>query len=605
VNLFLEEPLPLTKRQRVVLIVLSILVAATRIWGRSKSLWDWDEALFATALTRYDVAGHLPHPPGFPTYVALGKLIFLFTGNAFRSLQAINIIAACSLFTLAVMLGRELRLRFESAIAAGLILCFAGNVWVFGGTAFSDVPALALLLTSYLLLLRGCRSPRAFMIGSVMTGLMLTIRPQLLMIVALPWLVAAWFAFKRRRLEPLVSFVIIATIVVLAYGSVAAITGFDEYRAVVEGHKRYMVEVDSWKNPARLPLPDVVNRCFIYVTRAGSIDYYVVLFALIALLAAAIRRKWHLLLLFASFLPFILFAFVMLDTNSFGRYSIAYVPVYALLAASGIELFASLFKRLTHGRVVVSSIVTALIAAGMFAWSAPAVAEVRRHNSPPVRAIKWIRKNADPKRDVIFVQGGILPHVRLMLPDYRYQQIAEIDEIAHTGRSFIIVDRRVPVRGAIHFERPKGRLWKIVRRYFFDVTIIPATTLVSFNSGWHQREVSGDDSWRWMKQSGTLILPPLGAPRGRLTLRYSIPSPLLTEPVVVTISHGGKVVDRAERTGEEVVRVIELEADPAKESTLTISTSHVLNPKERGLSPDGRDLGLCLREVAWEPAPEK
>src|SRR2546423_408009 len=60
--------------ERFALWFASACVALTRIPALSRSLWDWDEALFCFAMQDYDVAAYRPHPPGFPLFVAAARV---------------------------------------------------------------------------------------------------------------------------------------------------------------------------------------------------------------------------------------------------------------------------------------------------------------------------------------------------------------------------------------------------------------------------------------------------------------------------------------------------------------------------------------------------
>src|SRR6059058_113373 len=124
---------PLTARQRMAFGVVAIVCAATRFLAMAHSLWDWDEALFCLGMRSYDVTSHHPHPPGFPVYIALGRIAHLFTRSDFRALQAVNLVAAMLLFPAMFLLARELRLRFDVALIASTLLVFFPNVWFFGG----------------------------------------------------------------------------------------------------------------------------------------------------------------------------------------------------------------------------------------------------------------------------------------------------------------------------------------------------------------------------------------------------------------------------------------------------------------------------------------
>src|SRR5688572_28049340 len=161
---FFATPLaPLSRRERVTVWLTSIAVAITRWPALSRTLWDWDEALFALALRDFDVRFYHPHPPGFPLFIGLAKLVP--HADAFHALQAIAFVASLLVFPAAFFLVRALRAGTFVAIAAGLLLAFFPNVWFYGGTALSDVPSMVLSLFACALLLRGRVIPGAIVLG--------------------------------------------------------------------------------------------------------------------------------------------------------------------------------------------------------------------------------------------------------------------------------------------------------------------------------------------------------------------------------------------------------------------------------------------------------
>src|SRR5207302_6709627 len=160
----LTQPLPaLTPRQRLTFGIVALVCAATRFLAVAKTFWDWDEALFCLGMRAYDVTSHHPHPPGFPVYIGAAKLVRLVVHDDFRSLQAINLIAGMLVFPAVFMLARELRFRFTTAAIAGTLCAFLPNVWFFGGTAFSDVPSIVLIVYAAAFLFRGCRDANAYL----------------------------------------------------------------------------------------------------------------------------------------------------------------------------------------------------------------------------------------------------------------------------------------------------------------------------------------------------------------------------------------------------------------------------------------------------------
>ena len=103
----------MTRRQRWIVAVLTVAIAATRIYALSRSLWDWDEALFSVGVRSYDVVQHHPHPPGFPLFIATAKLFTLIGFREFRALQLVAIAASCLIVPATIFLGRELRASFR------------------------------------------------------------------------------------------------------------------------------------------------------------------------------------------------------------------------------------------------------------------------------------------------------------------------------------------------------------------------------------------------------------------------------------------------------------------------------------------------------------
>ncbi len=112
--------------------------------------WEQDEALFAAGVLDFDVTRHRPHPPGFPGWIALGRLFHPVVGDPVRALQVASSVASAILFwALAHLLGRIV----EGGRATALALAFSLSplAWVHAGRAFSTTPALACAAVALLL----------------------------------------------------------------------------------------------------------------------------------------------------------------------------------------------------------------------------------------------------------------------------------------------------------------------------------------------------------------------------------------------------------------------------------------------------------------------
>ncbi|HEX3583909.1 MAG TPA: hypothetical protein VH087_19250, partial [Thermoanaerobaculia bacterium] len=381
-----EAPVPLTPGERLTVWIVTLLTTVTRWLALSRSPWDWDEALFMLGLRHFDVPLHHPHPPGFPLFIGTAKLLALLGFSDFRALQAISFIASVAIVPSMLLLGRELRLPNRVSLISGVFLAFFPNVWFFGGTAFSDVPSMTLVIVAAALFFRGCRSDAAFLGGAIVLGIAAAYRPQNLAIGFAPAVIASLRGLPRHWLRPVVAVLIIAMIVVVSYGVAAQLSGgWAPYRDAVRAHQKYITEVDSFRNPNRGPLLHLFADFFVRPYRVPPINTVVTFLAAISLLVSVGRLRAPILAAAAAFGPFCVVAWLVLDHFSVSRFSIGYAPLFALLAADGLSLLLGRWPR-------AEALCTALFALFVTVWIWPVLRDVREHDSPTFAAAQWIRQ---------------------------------------------------------------------------------------------------------------------------------------------------------------------------------------------------------------------
>lgn len=404
----------------------ALAVALTRWPALSRTLWDWDEALFVLAVRDYDVRLYHPQPPGFPLFIALAKLLPFH--DEFHALQAIAFVASLFVFPAMYFFTRELmdcgRRSPSIAFGSALLLALMPNVWFYGGTAFSDVPSLTLVLVACALLLR--RTNRSILIGAIVLGVAAGFRPQNLLIGFVP------FLLTRKRVA-LVGALITLLIVAASYGGAAAASGgWSSYRAALAEHEHYIRTTDSFLAPIRPSLIRVADDFFLRPFRAPAINI-----ALLALALIGLARR-RMLLAVAIFAPFLLFAWLYLDFHSTSRFSIGYMPMFAILAAEGIDATRK-----------ARAFVLAAMAALMIVWTWPALLIVHRTDSPPVAALRSVK-------GFTYVDERLGPHAAVLLRDYRVGK----------GAPFVGEGR-----GATTFTRDRARLAGIARDRYFEVSV--------------------------------------------------------------------------------------------------------------------------------------
>ena len=591
----LAPPSPLTPFQRRLFWIVTVAVAATRVFALSQSMWDWDEAQFASGVRDFDVPIHHPHPPGFPVYMALGKLVRLVAPSDFAALQTITLIAACALFPLGFLLARELRFPYGTAFLGALLFVFLPNVWFFGGTVFSDIPGVAFTLGAAAMLLRGCRDTRAYLMGAFLIGLAAGMRPQALLLGAAPFAVASWSGglSARRWKRVLAACFITGLTVAFCYaGAALASASIDDYLAAVRGVGDWVRKYDAYTNPNRPPLATLLDEYFLRPMGAGRLGIVVSVLAALGALCGLVRRDGPLVgLAILTFLPFAVFAFLSLDLHSIHRYSTAFLFLWTLLAAHAL---APAGPWPVYGQIAVL-----LLMIGRYAqWTGVALTEVRSSDAPPYAAVMWLREHVPPGGRV-WVHGSLKPFGDYFLYDRDVQFTVDQADVLRRGRAdeYYATEGLMLAEGARTLARPKRRIWDVARRRYFDVSIVPIANLWQFGAGWYDEESVDNTRWRWMARQGELLIPPAA---GKARLRLTLAAQDRVQPVVEVVLNG-KVIDRFALPAKATTKEWTVDSRADAPNRLVLRASAWMNPKQLGLSHDERDLSVMLTSYAWQP----
>ncbi|HVG25807.1 MAG TPA: hypothetical protein VND45_16745 [Thermoanaerobaculia bacterium] len=428
---------PLTRNERIAVWACALLAAVLRWPALSRTLWDWDEALFALALRDFDVTAYHPHPPGFPLFIAAAKLVPL---DGFHALQTVVFLSSLFVFPAMYLLARALRASVPVSIGAGLLLAFFPNVWFYGGTALSDVPSMVLAVTACALLLRG-----NVIAGAMVLGIAAGFRPQNLLIGFVPFAIA----FRARPRAGMAGAALMAIIVGATYGTAASLSGgWTAYRHVLETHEAYIRNTDSFLAPRHPGLIQVADDFFFRPYRAMPINAIVTLLAALALLR---RKQW---LIVAIFGPFCLFAWLFLDFHSSSRFSVAYMPLFAMLAAEGIP---------RRAYAVVLAAVTAL----MIVWTWPALRVVHSTMSPPVAAIESL-----PPQGMLYVDERLAPYAELLLPNRERTLVKVVPPFVEDANAVLLREGASVAPRSRTFVRERERLEGIARKRYFETSIV-------------------------------------------------------------------------------------------------------------------------------------
>jgi hypothetical protein len=585
-----QPPSALTQRQRLTFGIVALVCAATRFLAMAKTLWDWDEALFCLGMRSYDVTAHHPHPPGFPVYIALGRIIRTLIPSDFRALQAVNLIAAMFVFPAIFFLARELRLPFVTATIAGALCAFFPNVWFFGGGAFSDIPSLVLVVFAVAFLFRGCRDANAYLIGAALLALAAGIRPQNFLIGLAPGLLATWYRARAAWRDVAFAALVGAITVTVAFGgAIAATGGTKPYFDAAREHGEYITRIDSFRSPNRPPLWRLFDRFFIKQYESLALSFITSIVVAVSIAGAIASRDRTIGWLALTFGPFAILAWMMLDRYSINRFSIGYCPLFAILAADGV-------RRLTRAWPRIEAFAGAALIASFFVWTLPALAVVRNTISPSVLAVEAVSQHLDPRTDELFVARDMDPFFQYLLPNYPFVHV--LDKRAMplsiaSRRPWILAEADAEDRDGFVFHRERGHLWNTARRHYFDAGVIPVRIPPQFITGWYPPEREAPLEMRSMTGHSVTRLPPS---RGETMLRiqFRVPDASVVAHATITIAMNGRVIDRFAASYEEGDREYHVTPAPnAAPSLLELSIDRTIH--------EPRELGMTIRCLSFGP----
>ncbi|MBV9070750.1 MAG: hypothetical protein JO093_10725 [Acidobacteria bacterium] len=633
---------PLTPRQRSIVVILALFVAATRLYAISHSMWDWDEALFASALQHYDVSQHHPHPPGFPLFFALAKLARIFIHDDFHALRAISVVSSLLLFPAIFALARSLRFRFRTCLTAALLFCFLPNVWYWGGTGFTDELALVTSLAGAALLLRDDRKRGTYILGCLLFAATMLVRAQNVLL-AWPWIVASWRRWgSGRRRDVFAGTALIIVLVLTGYGIAAELTGIDDFIAATKEHQHYVATVDGALNPERKPMQFLLHDFLFDPFESRSASTAVFAFALLALC----RPRRAQLDIVLTFEPNFLLAWFFLSATGISRLSLGYIAANALLAADGMDVVATFIaSRLRTGvgsrrsevgasissvsdssisnssisdsrpptpdarherlALALQALFAAIIIGRYVVWVRPALREVRHTDSPPVQAMLWIRQNV-ARGSKVYIAGGLEPFAAYFLSDYNVIEVpSKFDPwTAHAEKhAFYAADApNSSAQGAVNFRRPRKRLWALFNRRYFEASVLPMSGWIKFGPGWYGQEQDDEgEQWRWMAAESRTQLEPFAH---RAQLGFSVTFPLQGEPPPsFTVTFDGRVIDRFVPARADVQRLYVVDSRSGSPDELVLSVDHVMNLSRSHKGNDPRDLGVQLHRILWKSAP--
>lgn len=159
----------------------------------------WDSAQFTMAVRHFDMAQHLPHPPGYYLYVCLGQLLHAFGLPPYQSLLVISVIATSVMVALVTYWAAEIA-GWAAGVATALLAVTSPLLVQFGTQGDSYALSGLLSATVGYLCWREHRDPRRFPLSSLALAAAAGVRPTDALFLLPLWAVTQWHGGLRRLL---------------------------------------------------------------------------------------------------------------------------------------------------------------------------------------------------------------------------------------------------------------------------------------------------------------------------------------------------------------------------------------------------------------------
>ena len=381
------------------------------------TLEDLDSMNFALGVRDFDPSRHQPHPPGYPVFIALGKLSHAVWPSEAGALSWWSALCgALSVFPLLVIFRVFEALDHNAADAdrdrraalATLLAMVSPLFWFTSLRPLSDVTGLALALASQACLALAfvrrraqavpdpqtiAESGRLIVAGALVAGLAIGVRTQTawltLPLLALVLIDRAGRGAAGAILGSAMTFTI--GVVVWALPMIVASGGLVRYREAFAGQSAEQFQgLDIFlSNPTPRRMALGILAALVGPWALAPLGWVVVIVAFVGFLYLVWRAPRAAMLLLVAFVPYAVFHLIVQEIIS--RYALPLVPAVAYLAVRGLSAAGTTFATFATAALVLVSLMVTLPAARTYA----------EHPSPAYAAVADMQKAFSAQPGVI------------------------------------------------------------------------------------------------------------------------------------------------------------------------------------------------------------
>ena len=401
-------------------MTLLLLTLVVYLAGRSASLDDWDSVNFAKALYQFDIRLQQPHPPGYPAYVVLARLLFAFAHEPLAALTLLSAICGALCVVALYALATDLGFGWVALPLAAMPL-----FWLNSDMAMTDVPGLLFAVVAVWLLHRATIRPapvrRWYVVaGCVAAGLGAGVRPQdvVVPLAVLGFYVLPVLVHQRAWGDLALGGLGFGAACLLWFVPLLGSVGWDvhELYQPIRTQLAYVRTADSVVGQpitrsevaARVSNFGSVFSPYFGGPRHGGFNAFLGLCASIAFLAFLAGRRRATWLALCWLLSYGLVMLLVMQPTDPRKVLPAVPPMLLLLGAATLRF----------GRWKSAGLAAGLLLTGVFvSKAAPLVQMLHTQPTPPAQAVAYIAAHYSAD-DTVILAGNSLNHVYYELPQY-------------------------------------------------------------------------------------------------------------------------------------------------------------------------------------------
>ena len=529
-------------------IGLAVMFFIAHVLFLPSTLEDVDSLNFALGLHDFDPTKHQPHPPGYPVFMAVGKVVRAVVPSDAKALALLGaIFGALAVFPLIKLFKNIAALtddgRWTIPALATIVAIASPLYWFNALRPLSDIPGLALTLASQAALatayvrqrMNPDRTPEALtesgqmiVLGAFLSALAIGMRAQALWLTVPLLLLVLLQRAGRGAAGALLGSAMTFSIGVVVWlvPLVFASGGVRAYRAALtaQGGEDFSGVDMLYRNPTARRLAFSLLDTFIYPwasTPLGWIVFGLAAFGTTALLWRAPRAA---LLVGVLAVPYTMFHLLFQETVT-TRYALPLIPVIAFLAVYGLKI-------ITHAAAAQATVAMSFAVAVIVVWSLaltlPAARLYAREGSPAFAAIRDLHEALAAEPDAAIAMHQALArsvHTQnfgsaqiLKSPPMReWLELAAYWRAGNTAPVWFLAD---PARTDIELIDPLSRklhahyVWSFPREKFLGGVRPDIVDLIRIDSppawfaeeGWHLTSETLNMSERLGRREGTAYI---------------------------------------------------------------------------------------------------